>query len=336
MLALLRDRPGEPLLSFPFLRHPEAGDIFSGNFPETADKQILAARIKGVRVLTYEDGDYPDRLRNLPDPPPVLFVKGRDLPAAGAAVALVGSRRATPYGLNAATGLARELAARGVSVVSGLARGIDTAAHRGALEGDGLTYGVLGSGVDVVYPPENRKLFDQVPESGALVSEFPFGTSPRPYRFPVRNRLIAALSEAVVVVEAARDSGSLITAKLASDDLGLPVGAVPGPITSRTSRGCNDLIYDGATPIRDVDDILDLVPEARVSSASPPRPRSDEDLDPAARRVLEALAQDTPRGADELASVLQLESGRLLGHLLELEMRGLASRLPGGLYLRKA
>lgn len=343
ILCLLRARPGAPLDRFPPLRLPEARDIFSGNFPDTADKQIQAARKNGVHIVTYEDGGYPDRLRDLADPPPVLYVKGRKLPACGTAVAMVGSRKASPYGLNVAGRLARDLASRGVPVVSGLARGIDSAAHRGALEAGGLTYGVLGTGVDVVYPRENRKLFGDMPVSGALITDLPFGTPPQPFRFPVRNRLIAALSEVVVVVEAARDSGSLITAMLASDDLGLPVCAVPGPITSRTSQGCNDLIYDGATPVRDVEDILEFVPGNSAPPGTEPERQDGEpastpprDLDPVAWRVLQALAVDAPRGPDELAARLRLESGRLLGHLLELEIRGLASRLPGGLYLKKA
>lgn len=320
------------------LRPPRGTVIFTGDFPEWADKEIQACLNGGIRIVVYDDRAYPSGLRCLPDPPPFLYVKGT-LPAPGA-VAVVGSRRPSPYGLRVAERIARDLADAGVAVVSGAARGIDTAAHRGALDAGGRTIGVLGSGIDTVYPQENGRLFGEIAGSGALVTEFPLGASPKPHHFPVRNRIIAGLSQAVLVVEAARDSGSLITARLASDDLGLPVGAVPGPITSAVSEGCNDLIYDGATPVRSAADILDLLPEScrprrRAGKAVTGDEEHHEGLDPQARRVLAALDPDTPTGADDLAGRLRLASGVLLGHLLDLEMRGLATRLPGGRFLRK-
>jgi len=324
-----------------FLRPGPDRAIFSGNFPDWADKEILASEKAGVAIVTYEDSGYPPRLRNLPDPPPFLYVKG-ELPTGDASAAVVGSRRASPYGLHVAGGLGRDLAAAGVTVVSGLARGIDAAAHRGALSDGGRTVGVLGSGIDVAYPRENRRLFDQTAGQGALVTEYPFGAPPRARHFPMRNRLIAALSSAVVVVEAARDSGSLITAMLAADELGLPVGAVPGPVTSKTSVGCNDLLYDGATPVRDVADIIDMLPPAARDEARSAwllrggRPGGGPGrLEPHLREVLGALSPDTGLTLDDLSSRVRLATGVLLGHLLELEIRGLASQLPGGLYVRK-
>lgn len=329
------------------LRPREGRDIFSGDFPDWADKEIRAARNAGVSIVTWEDAAYPAGLRNLPDPPPFLYVRGDLLPCDADAVAVVGSRKATPYGLSVARRIAGQLASAGLTVVSGLARGIDTAAHQGALQAGGRTIGVLGSGIDIVYPRENRRLFERVPGCGAVVTEFPFGTAPLQWNFPIRNRIIAGLSGTVLVVEAARDSGSLITANLAADTLGLPVGAVPGPITSRASEGCNDLIYDGASPVRSVEDVIYVLPPGarqRVERRAVAG-KSDADvfqdnrrvsgLDEAARRVLRSLSLEVPRSADELARSTKLASGAVLGHLLELEIRGLADQLPGGLYISR-
>ena len=327
----------------PSLRPDWVKAIFSGGFPDWADKQIKASRRLGVGILTFEEGGYPQSLRRLPDPPPFLFVKGGLTPRDDGAVAVVGSRGATPYGLGVAQDLGRALALAGITVVSGLARGIDTAAQRGAIEAGGRTLGVLGCGIDVIYPKENRRMFAEVARTGALVSEHAFGAGPHARHFPARNRIIAGLSAAVVVVEATRWSGSLITARLAADEMGLPVCAVPGSITSRTSEGCNDLIFDGATPVRGVMDVLGTLPEdarerasaaltAAISGAA--ADQSAAGLDPAALRVLGALDRDQPRCVDELAVSVGLASGPLLGHLLELELRGLAVQHAGGRYLR--
>ena len=337
----------ERLQTEPALRPRGAGDIFSGDFPDWADKEIRAANDAGVSIVTWEDAAYPASLRDLPDPPPFLYVKGELLPQDADAVAVVGARKATPYGLSVARRVAGAMAGAGLTVVSGLARGIDTAAHQGAIEADGRTIGVLGCGIDVVYPRENRRLFERVPRCGALVTEFPFGAAPANWHFPTRNRVIAGLSQAVLVIEAARDSGSLITANLAADTLGRPVGAVPGPITSRTSEGCNDLIYDGASPVRDLEDVLYVLPsdvrrrvEQRTAAGTGAIESSGGNsrlsgLDEAARRVLKSLSVDVPRSPDELARSVKLASGAVLGHLLELEIRGLADQLPGGLYTRR-
>ena len=328
------------------LRSEDARAIFSGTFPAWADKENRSSERAGVTVVTYEDAEYPERLRHLSDAPPFLYVRGQLLPRDAAAVAVVGSRKASPYGLGVAYRLGFDLAEAGFTIVSGLARGIDSQAHRGALEAEGRTIGVLGSGIDVVYPKENTRLFARVASAGALLTEFPFGSGPRAHHFPVRNRIIASMSAAVIVVEAAKDSGSLITAMLAADEMGLPVCAVPGPITSRTSEGCNDLIYDGATPVRGVQDILDVLPRAmREMPGTKERgpdgvsgnlfPSPPHNLRGAARQVLEALSGDAPKSADELATATGLATGILLGHLLELEIKGLAEQLPGGLYIRK-
>lgn len=318
----------------------EAQAIFSGVFAARAGKEIAGCHEKGIAIVTFEDIAYPERLRRLPDPPAFLYVKGRISCEDEDAVAIVGSRKASPYGLHVAGMLGREMARAGVTVISGLARGIDTAAHDGALEGGGRTIGVLGSGIDVVYPRENARLFGRLAGSGAVVTELPLGAPPLPHHFPIRNRVIAALSSAVVVVEAARHSGSLITARVGGDEMGLPVAAVPGPITSETSAGCNDLLFDGATPVRQARDVLDLLPRdswGRLAARAKREGagRIPEDLAAGPRMVLEALGPGVASSADGLASATGLASAVLLGHLLDLEMRGLVGQLPGGLYTRK-
>ena len=223
-----------------------------------AEKELRLCRRAGVRPLAWPDPDYPAVLRELPDPPPILYVRGR-LPHRALRVAVVGSRTPTTYGRRIAAGLASGLAARGVEVVSGGARGIDTLAHRGALEARGATVAVLGSGLGEPYPEENTALFGEIAEKGAVVSEFPMRKRPDPGHFPRRNRLISALSAAVVVVEAAERSGSLITAGFALDQ-GREVLAVPGPVSSPKSTGCNRLIQQGAKLVQNIDDILEELP----------------------------------------------------------------------------
>jgi DNA processing protein len=212
------------------------------------------------RAITRGGTGFPSRLAEIPDAPGTLHVRGTLVDADALAVAIVGSRRATPYGLEVAETLAADLAARGVTIVSGLARGIDSAAHRGALRVGGRTLAVLGSGVDVIYPPENRRLAAEIVARGALVSQFAPGTPPLPHNFPTRNQVIAAMSLAVVVVEAAEKSGSLITARLAAE-FGREVLAVPGRITAPESRGANRLIQDGAHVAMGWEDVVAVLPE---------------------------------------------------------------------------
>ena len=226
--------------------------------------------------MTFLAEDYPKVLLEIPDPPPYLYVKG-ELRGSETAVAVVGSRRASTYGMLTTTRLATELAAHGVTVVSGMARGVDTAAHRGALSGGGRTIGVLGCGIDVVYPPENRKLFEEMAEKGALVSEFPLGTLPLAENFPRRNRIISGMSRGVLVVEAMENSGSLITAQFALDQ-GREVFAIPGNINTSSSRGANRLIKQGAKLVESVDDILEELPQMSAGSAAIPPDRISRSL----------------------------------------------------------
>ena len=260
------------------------------------------------------------------------------------AVAVVGSRRATPYGLEVAETLAADLAARGVTIVSGLARGIDAAAHRGALRVGGRTLAVLGSGVDVIYPPENRRLAAEIAERGALLSQFAPGTPPLPQNFPTRNQVIAALSLAVVVVEAAEKSGSLITARLAAE-LGREVLAVPGRITAPESRGANRLIQDGALVAMGWEDVVGVLPErwkARVTATAGIGRAGDaaavgrgalEGEPSGYRSILELLGED-PIDIDHVIERSGLGAGRVSAALLELELEGRVRQIEGKRFVR--
>jgi len=301
--------------------------------PGAIAEQRTRAKSVGARLLVAEDDGYPSQLRSIPAPPPFLFLRGELRGEDALAVALVGSRQATAYGIGTAERLAEDLAACGVTVVSGFARGIDTAAHRGALRGGGRTVAVLGSGVDVIYPPENRRLVDQVLKAGALLSQFPMGTPPLQHHFPLRNRTIAGMSLGTVVVEAAEQSGALITAGHAGE-LGREVFAVPGNINSATSRGAHRLIQDGAKLVQGWDDVIAELPEVwrrclkepgATRAASPPG--GDEG------RLLAFLSTE-PMHIERLIEQSNLPSGRAAALLLTLELRGWVRQLPGQMYVQ--
>jgi DNA processing protein len=310
-----------------------------------------------TRVLTRADAEYPSRLAEIPDAPATLHVRGRLLDEDALAVAIVGSRRATTYGLEVAETLAADLAARGVTIVSGLARGIDSAAHRGALRVGGRTLSVLGSGVDVIYPPENRRLAVEIAERGALLSQFAPGTPPLPQNFPIRNQVIAAMSLAVVVVEAAERSGSLITARLAAE-LGREVLAVPGRITAPESRGANRLIQDGAHLALGWEDVVAVLPErwkacvaetARIGAAGDAlegepvvawRGEAEGELSEYQREVTEAtrkllsLLGEDPVDIDHVIERSGLGAGRVSAALLDLELEGRVRQIEGKRFVR--
>ena len=281
-------------------------------------------------MLSFWDPAFPPLLRQLPDPPAMLYGRGQ-LPE-GPALAIVGARLATEFGRRFTERLAAELAAAGLIIVSGLARGIDAAAHRGALAGGGQTIAVLGCGVDRVYPAENDRLYHQIIEQGAVLSEYPPGSEPLPGHFPGRNRIISGLSQGTLVVEAARDSGSLITAEFALEQ-GREVMAVPGAIDRKTSYGPNLLIKQGAHPVTEPIDILDIFggvqDRDRAAAAVPPE---ELQLSDPARRVLGFLDL-TPRHCDQLAGESGLTPMELSAILLHLELRGYAEKLPGGCYI---
>jgi DNA processing protein len=286
----------------------------------------------GVRALTLLDDDYPSNLRQVADAPPVLFVRGSLRPADSEAVALVGTRRATAYGRAVAERLAGDLAGAGVTVVSGLAKGVDTAAHLAALEAGGRTLAVLGNGLDQVYPPENGGLARRIaePGRGALVSEFAPGVPPDAVNFPRRNRVISGLSRATVIVEAGERSGALITADFALEQ-GRDVLAVPGSIFSVMSLGANQLLRQGAMPVTCARDILDVLGAA--ADSTPTRPDEAPDVSPPEAAVWRALTGE-PRHADDLARTLGLSPGEVAATLTLLEVKGLARQVGSMLYTR--
>jgi DNA processing protein len=285
-----------------------------------------------VRLLTFLDADYPRRLFEIGAPPPLLYLRGQ-LPVWDPALAVVGSRRATRNGLKAAEELSAAAAGAGLLVVSGLARGIDTAAHQGALKGSGHTVAVLGCGVDCPYPPENRELAERIVAGGCLLSEFPLGTQPLADHFPRRNRIISGLSRGVLVVEAADKSGSLITARYALDQ-GRDVMAVPGPISIASCRGSNGLIKQGAALVDSLDDMLTALGlETTLASArqehgvkAPHCP-----LTPREAQIYELLSQG-PRQLDDISSALELTAAEVSAMVLGLELKGLLAQLPGSHY----
>jgi DNA processing protein len=278
------------------------------------------------RFVSPADGGYPAPLLDLPDPPAWLFVRGRSLDRPNPAVAIVGARTCSTYGRDVAESIGLGLAGQGVTVVSGAARGVDAAAHRGALLAGSHTIAVLGSGIDVAYPSENRGLIEEIARVGTVVSEYPPGVRAHSRRFPARNRVIAGLSRAVVVVEGGTGSGSLITAEFAMD-LGREVFAVPGPVTSPLSAVPHELLREGASLVRGPDDILEELGLARATS-NDVGPNSPDGLSADERRVLEGLAGE-PVTADAVADHAGLPINAVLSILMSLEVRGLIRGLAG-------
>lgn len=342
----LLDRCGSPegvfaaaadqIEDIPGLSPKQALRLADPSFSPTQSQLDYLAKER-VRVLIRGAADYPHGLRDLPDAPPVLFVRGAPDERDRFAVALVGTRRASPYGRSVAAKLARELSEAGFTVVSGGALGIDSAAHRAAVEARGRTLVVLGCGLDVPYPQENQRLFDQIATDGwgAVITEFPMGATPEPWRFPMRNRIISGLSMAVVVVEADVQSGALITATIAAEQ-GREVMAVPGNIDRPTSRGANALIRDGAALVTGAKDILDalgvLTLEMPGTRPSAP-PQRVAEIPPAQRKLLERLSL-TPKHIDALAAELQMAPVEAGVQMTLLELTGLVRRLPGNHYVR--
>jgi len=339
---------------------PQVGPTLARRFADafrSADVEAEWAEVVGhnVRVILPGDAEYPARLAAIPDPPPLVYLRGELTPADANAVAVVGSRACTAYGKRMAERIAAGLAAAGWTVVSGLARGIDGAAHRGALQAGGRTVAVLAGGLASIYPPEHADLAERVVGQGALVSETPMTVDPQPGMFPARNRIISGLSRAVIVVEANARSGALITARHAAEQ-GREVYAVPGPVDSPASAGCLELIRNGARLVRSADDVIedlkglatDSVQESEDSRQEPeagvaatrsgareaePEPPQLPPLDSSQQRLFDALA--SRRHADELARELGVPVGELSRTLMQLELKKLVRRLPGNFYERR-
>lgn len=311
------------------------GAIVGGSAVRTAEKELCELPRLGLQLVTLDSPLYPRLLRQIHDPPPALYCSGKIETLSGPLVALVGSRRPTVYGKEVSRKLARELASLGLCVVSGLARGVDSEAHWGTLQEGGGTVGVLGCGIDVVYPPENGELFRRVRQQGCLVSEFPRGSPPARHHFPARNRIISGLAHGIVVTQAAKGSGSLITANLALEQ-GREVWAVPGAITLALSWGPNWLIQQGAKPVLSVQDVLEELPRSvlerlETKNAEPaPAPRPDAGEE----QVLNLLDVDSTLHIDAILARSGLDLSRLSGILLSLEIKGMIRQSPGRQYSR--
>jgi DNA processing protein len=304
--------------------------------PAAAAAEIDTVRKRGNRIVTLADADYPALLREIPDPPPFLYVSG-SLAAAERCIAVVGSRNATPYGVATAHQLCAELARLGLTVVSGMALGIDTAAHEGALSGRGRTVAVLGSGLNQVYPPENRRLAERIAASGAVISEFALDNGPDAHHFPIRNRIISGMSCGTVVVEATRNSGSLITARLAAEQ-NREVFAVPGSVQSFKSMGTHTLIKQGAKLVENAQDIVCELGQFLAASepleadpGGPARIEKHYGLTAEESQVFRALGPYALH-IDELVRRLAIDAGRLSAILLTLELKGAVLQLPGKLF----
>jgi len=331
-------------------------ELHDSEILEKANAEIERLERLGAVVITLEDEDYPPLLREIYDPPIALYIRG-DLKRACArpCIAVVGSRRCSTYGVNAALSLSRDLAQNGLTIVSGLARGIDAAAHRGALEvakesareSGALTIAVVGTGLETTYPKEHKKLEDEIAANGAVISEFPLGTPPLPQNFPYRNRVLSGLCFGVLIVEAAEHSGSLITARLAYEQ-GREVFAVPGNITSQTSFGPNYLIKDGAKLVQQWRDVVEELPrDLRDRILGVDRPKGNDAqsnvqpmfetvaLSDDERKLLDILTPDVPSHIDQLLISSEMNSSNLMTALLGLQMKDRIRELPGKSYIKR-
>jgi DNA processing protein len=312
-----------------------AGEIQKGPLEESVKRELSLLAKVGGKIIAFNDDAYPKRLKDIYDPPALLYIRGELRRQDELAVAIVGSRKTSPYGRWFTERIGQDLARHGVTIVSGMARGIDSVAHKGALQGGGRTIAVLGCGIDVIYPSENRDLFHQIIDKGAVLSEFPMGSRPEGGHFPRRNRIISGLAIGVVIVQASARSGSLITAGYALEQ-GREVFAVPGNVGAEGSRGTNQLIKEGAKLVESSEDILeDVLPQWRregetVREAEAP----DRDLT-GEEKVLYELLGETPLHIDSIIRESRLDPGKVSSLLLNLELKGLISQWPGKCFSKK-
>lgn len=309
------------------------------SFKEARQKIDLAAEMArldrlGIALLTWEDDEYPRllaELEGIAHAPPVLFMRGTLLPEDEWAVAIVGTRSISPYGRQVTHQLANELAANGLTIVSGLARGVDAEAHRAALDAGGRTIAIMPSGLNEIYPPEHRKLAAEIMRQGAIISSFPVGTKPDGQKFPVRNRTMSGLARGVIVTEAGDKSGALITARHALEQ-GREVFAVPGNITKRTSSGVNRLIQDGAHPVMEAADVLDVLNLERITQYVNAR-ESLPDVSEEEQKILDHLTAD-PQHIDEIARICDLPVSQISTALTMLQLKGLVREVGPVTYVR--
>jgi DNA processing protein len=317
------------------IRKDIARRIASKVFSSDPELEYMRTCKAGARIIVFEEEQYPSRLKEIADPPMVLYAKGVPIPEKRPLVAVVGSRMPTFYGTRSAASIAEGLAAAGVGVVSGLARGIDTAAHNGCLKAKGFTIAVMGTGIDKVYPESNRSLFETIAGTGCIITEFPTGTAPEGKNFPRRNRIISGLSLGVVVVEAAGKSGSLITAAAALEQ-GREVFAVPGSIQSPKSAGAHFLLKNGAALVERSDDILAALgigPGVKGTAHMESGKDRCADISSLEKPVYDAV-ESYPVHIDAIIEKVRMEPGRVLGVLLEMELKGLLKQLPGKMFVR--
>jgi DNA processing protein len=318
-----------------------AQSLATGKSLELAQQECVKAAEAGAKIISLSDPEYPSRLKEIYDPPVILFVKGSVEVLAQPGIAMVGTRHPTPYGSGMAERLSTDLAARGLVIISGMARGIDTASHRGAIAAKGKTVAVLGTGIDVMYPKENTRLAEQIVAlGGALISEFPVGTFPAPQNFPIRNRIISGMSAGVLVVEAAEYSGTRITSRCALEQ-NRDVYAVPGNVTNKNSWGPNTLIKQGAKLVATWEDVWEELPtdvqvvlSAMQNESPEPETASlfpDEAISPHEKKILKLLKADESTHIDQLVELLENEmsSSEIFAVLFELELNGKIRQLPG-------
>jgi len=325
----------EALTRVPGISRQIAQAITSFPWQDILHRELRVIETRGLGLMRFGDGNYPELLGAIHSPPPILYLRGTMKPDDRVAVAIVGSRTASPYGSAMAEQISEGLAQRGVTIVSGMARGIDAAAHQAALGVGGRTIGVLGCGLGVTYPPEHADLADRITAQGALISEFPIFTPPKPSHFPRRNRIISGLARGVVVIEAGLDSGALITANYALEQ-GRDVFAVPGQVTSRFSRGCHQLIKAGAKLTESWEDIWeDIEPQV----AAPAQIGLDltftrNPLEPEEILIIDTL-EAGPMQIDDLIERTQLPAGQMASLLLSLMLKGLIEELPGKSFAKR-
>jgi len=325
-----------------------AQSLGTGKSAELAQEELAQAAGMGVRVVTLDDSEYPQELEQIYDPPPVLYVRGEVSTISQPGIAVVGTRHPTPYGTGMAERLACDLAARGLTIISGMARGVDTAGHRGAIVAKGKTVAVFGTGIDVIYPKENTRLSEQILAlGGALISEFPIGTFPAPQNFPIRNRIISGMSVGVLVVEAAEYSGTRITARCALEQ-NRDVFAVPGNVTNKNSWGPNTLIKQGAKLVATWEDVWEELPPQVRLALTPSAPDESQapgtaslfgeegELAPHEKKIFALLKADETTHIDEIVERLeaQVSSSEIFAALFELELAGKVKQLPGKNFVR--
>jgi DNA processing protein len=302
------------------------------------DEELRLIEKHNCNIITIEDQTYPSALKAIHDPPPLLYIKGELTEADSNSIAIVGTRNASPYGKMASEKLSNQLASRGITVVSGLAHGIDTYAHNGALSAGGRTIAVMGNGLDIIYPSENAKLFDAIVNSGAVISELSMGTQPRRGMFPQRNRLISGISLGTLVVEASRQSGALITADLALEQ-GREVFAIPGPIYSEESKGTNWLIKQGAKLVDSVEDILEELPSHSFQQTDDNIKNEDAIVEsqlPQDEGTIWKVIGSSPIHIDDISRQSGLPIFKVCSVLVMLELKGLVQQLSGKMFIRKA